>query len=144
MPWATPLHTSGPPESPCGQRGQGLSSSSLDLFSLPPWGGWSLLGALADKRVFLVLRFQSGPDNPPPPTGSLCPYMTVEVGRGWTQDRDQIGGQAWDRGTGFIPTAPHPPSSADPRFCMGNTGNLTKKESLLLFESPAHICMMGM
>ena len=64
MPWATPLHTSGPPESPCGQREQGLSSPSSGpnspssgLVSLPPWGGWAQLGVLVDIRALLVLRF---------------------------------------------------------------------------------------
>ena len=79
MPWATPSHTSGPPESPCGQREQELSSASSGLVFLPPWGGWSLLGVLADIRVLLVPRFHPGIDKPvAPPAGSPCPFVTVE------------------------------------------------------------------
>ena len=136
MPWATPLHTSGPPESPYGLREQGLSSPSADLFSLPPWGEWSLLGALADKRILLVLRFQSGPDNPPPPTRSLCPYVTL---RQYPSPRDLR--QTPDRRTGWghrkelAPVAPIQRA----RLCMNDTGELTLKELLLSLRSPAHI-----
>ena len=78
MPWATPLHTSGPPESPCGQREQGLSSPSSGLVFLPPWGGWAQLGVLADIRALLVLRFHPGIENPAaPPVRSFHPFVTV-------------------------------------------------------------------
>ena len=117
MPWATPSHTRGPPESPCGQREQELSSSSSGLVSPPPWDGWSLLGVLADIRVLLVLRFHPGFDNPAGlSAGSLCPYMTVgqcSPPRDTGQRPDRRTG--WDTETGFVPTAPHLHSSAGPR-----------------------------
>ena len=139
MPWATLSHTSGPPESPCGQRGQGLSSASSGLFSLPPWGGWSLLGALADIRVLLVLRFQSGPDNPPPPTGSLCPCGTLSQCPSPRDSRqDGTGGQAGDTGQSSFPW----PQTQRPRLCMDSTGDLTLKELFFFLASPAHICVV--
>ena len=146
MPWATPSHTSGPPESPCGQREQELSSASSGLVFLPPWGGWSLLGVLADIRVLLVPRFHPGIDNPAaPPAGSPCPFVTVEQcspPRGTGQRPDRRTGCGHRDGVRSHSPCPH--SSLGPGFYTDNTGDLTEKELFLLFGSPAHICMMGM
>ena len=90
-------HTrAGPRSHPVG-REQGLRSPSSGLVSLPPWGGWSLLGVLADIRVLLVPRFHPGIDNPAaPPAGSPCPLVTVEQ---CSPPRDT--GQRPDRRTGW-------------------------------------------
>ena len=78
---------------------------------------WSLLGALADIRALLLLMFQSGPDNPPPPAGSLHPYVTVGQ---YSPPRDT--GQRPDRRTGWgrgsFPLLPIPTAWLCPGLCM--------------------------
>ena len=114
MPWATPLHMSGPLELPCGQREQGLGSPFSVILPADAQNGLCEGPGLTSGPL-LVLRFHPGIDKPAaPPTQSLCPYTTLgKCSPPGTQERFQRGGHAGDTGTRFLPTAPHPPSSPD-------------------------------
>ena len=114
MPWATPLHMSGPLELPCGQREQGLGSPFSVILPADAQAGLCEGPGLTSGPL-LILRFHPGTDKPAaPPTRSLCPYSTLgKCSPPGTQERFQRGGHAGDTGTRFLPTAPHPPSSPD-------------------------------